>query len=94
MQGTRLIKTDVTKPLVVRIGVYNAEIDSIESFHEQRDNLESKLLDSIDINRLYMQPGTTRTEFTYKEDGIQGILLVPPGKGPFPGEIQFTAWYL
>jgi len=86
-KNIRFIKPDVTKPLVVRIGVYNAEVDSIESFHGQRSDLESKLLDSIDINRLYMQPGTTRTELSYKKDGIQGILLVPPGKGPFPGLI-------
>ena len=86
MQNIRFIKPDVTKPLVVRIEAYNAEVDSIESFHKRRTELESKLLDSIDINRLYMKPGTIRTELTYKKDGIQGILLVPPGVGPFPGE--------
>ena len=81
----RFIKSDITKPLVVQIEIYDADIDSIQSFHEQREDLKSKLLDSIDINRLYMQPGTTRIKLSFAKDGVEGILLVTPGNGPFPG---------
>ena len=81
-------------PLIVTLKVYNHVFENIEEIDQLRvdNNLTNKELASLDVERLYMKPGTTRVPLTVAEHGIHGTLFIPPGNGPFPGTFHSSKY--
>ncbi|XP_061571285.1 peroxisomal succinyl-coenzyme A thioesterase-like [Cololabis saira] len=71
--GLRLRKVNVCAPLLLDILVYSG--------HDNFRDIPP--LASTLVERWYMAPGVKRIEIN--EKGIRGMLLIPPGPGPFPG---------
>ena len=82
----RFFKFDVTDPMIVKLNVYDGFIQDIQEMDRFRSDgtLEKLSLASLNIKRLYMQPGTERKVLTIGTDGVHGTLFIPPGDGPFP----------
>ena len=76
----RLIKREVTTPLVVTISIYENRRETLEELQKDDSN---QIILRFKVTRHYMSPGVKRIEI--KEDSLQGTLFVPPGQGPFPG---------
>ncbi|CAK8682701.1 unnamed protein product [Clavelina lepadiformis] len=79
----RLIKREVTTPLVVTISIYENRRETLEELQKDDSN---QIILRFKVTRHYMSPGVKRIEI--KEDSLQGTLFVPPGQGPFPGLIN------
>ena len=78
----RYVKTDVTKPQVYHLDVFD---DAKQSLEECRNTDKSRVLTSTTFNRWFLAPGVRR--IPVRENGIIGTLFLPPGNGPFPGKI-------
>lgn len=80
-KSMRLIVRDVTKPLTVKISVYNGHLtwDSIY-------NQIPKTVTSSSIDRWYKAKNVKR--IPVRTGQIRGALFIPEGSGPFPGVID------
>ncbi|XP_071962368.1 bile acid-CoA:amino acid N-acyltransferase-like [Antedon mediterranea] len=80
-RGTRLLKKDVTTPLITVLRVYNG-------FHTIKDFYKSslKVLATTSVDRWYMNEDVER--IPVERGNIRGILFKPKGPGPFPGIID------
>ncbi|XP_078064044.1 acyl-coenzyme A thioesterase 1-like [Mustelus asterias] len=75
---TRLVKRDVaSSPLSVHIQVFDG--------HCSLEQLTHQPLATATNQRWFMKEGVSR--IPVREGRVQGILFIPPGKGPFPGVI-------
>ena len=81
INSVRFLKTDVTKPQVYHVQVFDDEKHSLE---ECRTTKQSKTIVSTLLNRWFLAPGVRR--IPVRQNGIIGTLFLPPGEGPFPGE--------
>ena len=76
----RLVKHDVTIPLVVTITLFE---NCLVSLHDISQCSSAEKLKSFQITRLFMAPGVRRIEVN--KNGLIGTLFLPPGKDSFPG---------
>ena len=84
--GRRLMKRDVTKPLVVNLDVLDGHTHLISYL---TTDVSRKPLCSLKIERHYMGVGVRRIEV--REGRIRGTLFLPPGEGPFQGNICYLS---
>ena len=80
-KGLRLSKSDVTKPYVV----------SLDVFEGHEDHAQSKQLACATFRRYFMGKGLRR--IPVKSGSIRGTMFIPPGNGPFPGKL-FSSTFL
>ena len=82
-RGLRIVKRDVTTPLVTTLAVYDGHR---EDLHEM---LHSKALATSSIERWYMASHVTRAEV--REGDLHGTLFIPEGRLAFapPGLYNF-----
>ena len=74
-KGTRLMKSDVTKPYNIALNCFDGHITPHESSLQP--------LSSGTFQKWYMADGVKR--IPVREGRIRGTLFIPPGDGPFPG---------
>ncbi|XP_061185735.1 acyl-coenzyme A amino acid N-acyltransferase 1-like [Saccostrea echinata] len=79
--NARLLKKDVTTPMVVKFSVFEGHLTWKNLF----DTVQ-KPLATLDVYRWYKHKSVRREEVKYKK--IRGALFIPPGPGPFPGVID------
>ncbi|XP_066282939.1 acyl-coenzyme A thioesterase 1-like isoform X1 [Branchiostoma lanceolatum] len=77
----RMIPKDVTKPLEVRLCLYDGHIDTRSP---QDSAMEPRA--SCVVERRFMGDGVRRT--VVREGRVRGVLFLPEGEGPFPGVID------
>ena len=75
-KGTRLIKSDVTKPYNIVLNCFDGHVTPNESSLQP--------LSSATFQKWYMADGVRR--IPVREGRIRGTLFIPPGEGPFPGK--------
>ncbi|XP_033102496.1 acyl-coenzyme A amino acid N-acyltransferase 2-like isoform X3 [Anneissia japonica] len=81
--GVRLVKKNVTTPLVFDLTVYEGFL-STEEFYSRTS--AHKILAKTTVERWYMAKDVERIEI--KSGNIRGTLFKPKGDGPFPGIID------
>ncbi|KAL9979722.1 hypothetical protein ACROYT_G017425 [Oculina patagonica] len=77
-KGTRLMKSDVTKPYNIVLNCFDGHVTPKESSLQP--------LSSVTFQKWYMADGVKR--IPVREGRIRGTLFLPPGDGPFPGVIE------
>ncbi|KAL9979732.1 hypothetical protein ACROYT_G017439 [Oculina patagonica] len=77
-KGTRLMKSDVTKPYNIVLNCFDGHVTPNESSLQP--------LSSVTFQKWYMADGVKR--IPVREGRIRGTLFLPPGDGPFPGVIE------
>ncbi|KAK3101148.1 hypothetical protein FSP39_001301 [Pinctada imbricata] len=82
-ENKRLLKDDVSTPLVFHVLVYDG-MYSWEELHKKSSTLEP--LNSTEINRWYKSPDVKRIDI--HEGNLRGALFIPKGTGPFPAIID------
>ncbi|XP_061165096.1 acyl-coenzyme A thioesterase 1-like [Saccostrea echinata] len=80
-QNIRLLKKDVTSPIVVTLSVIEGH-HSWETLFDPPPNP----LATLDVYRWYKDKNVRRERVS--EGNIRGALFIPPGPGPFPGVID------
>ena len=85
----RLMKINVSTPLVFTITLYDGFIKTIHQTYQLRKSnlLRKRCLAQTSSNRWMKSRDTERIELDFEKDGIYGTLFIPAGKGPFPGKI-------
>ncbi|XP_072032153.1 bile acid-CoA:amino acid N-acyltransferase-like [Amphiura filiformis] len=78
--GTRYMKNDVTKPLLVNITVHCGHLDSSQCRHDVNP------IATTSVERWYMNTNVER--FEVRAGRVRGTLLKPKGPGPFPAVID------
>jgi len=86
-KGTRLMKSDVTKPYNIVLNCFDDHVTPNES--------SLKAVSSETFQKWFMAEGVKR--IPVREGRIRGTLFIPPGDGPFPGKCniqvgQFTSY--
>ncbi|XP_037644152.1 peroxisomal succinyl-coenzyme A thioesterase-like [Sebastes umbrosus] len=77
-EGLRLRKRNVETPYVVLMSLLEGHVSPSER--------QSTELAAVTTERWYMAPGVQRTEI--RQDGVVGMLFLPPGPGPFPAMLD------
>jgi len=77
-KGTRLMKSDVTKPYNIVLNCFDDHVTPNES--------SLKVVSSVTFQKWYMAEGVKR--IPVREGRIRGTLFIPPGDGPFPGKCR------
>ena len=70
-RGLRIIKRDVTTPLVTSIPLYDGHMNNFSNI------LQSKPMATSSVERLYMASHVTRTEV--REGDLRGTFFIPEG---------------
>ena len=83
-KGTRLMKSDVTKPYNIILNCFDDHVTPNES--------SLKPLSSVTFQKWYMAEGVKR--IPVREGRIRGTLFLPPGDGPFPGKTFLFNYFL
>ncbi|XP_071963419.1 bile acid-CoA:amino acid N-acyltransferase-like [Antedon mediterranea] len=84
--GTRLVKKDVTTPLLFHITVYKGFLSTANFYSNNIESLTQSVLGKTTVERWYMGKDVDRIEV--RSGNIRGTLFKPKGKGPFPGIID------
>jgi hypothetical protein len=77
-KGLRLVKRDVTKP-------FNVELKCFDDHIYPSKGSEHQPLSSTTFEKWYMADGVKRIVLNDKR--FRGTLFIPPGDGPFPGQL-------
>jgi len=77
-KGTRLMKSDVTKPYNIVLNCFDDHVTPSESSLQP--------LSSVTFQKWHMAEGVKR--IPVREGRIRGALFIPQGDGPFPGVIE------
>ena len=76
-KGTRMMKSDVTKPYNIDLNCFDGHVIPNESSLQP--------LSSVTFQKWYMAEGVKR--IPVREGRIRGALFLPAGDGPFPGKV-------
>ena len=72
-KGTRLMKQDVTTPLVTRMYVHDGHLTAPDPRH-----VSAQALATGEVRRWYKDPQVKRVKVN--QDGVRGTLFIPPGE--------------
>ena len=81
-KGFRLFKRDVTTSYEVKLKAFQGHL-SIGECHSSEDS--DTLLAECKFYKCYLSPDVQR--IPVKDGRVRGTLFLPPGQGPFPGEL-------
>lgn len=81
-KGSSITKKDVLKPLRYDIHVYNGHVKPNVELEEGMNGVMRPLVSRF-FERLFCRPGVRR--IVVRDGKIRGVLFLPPGDGPFPG---------
>ena len=84
-KGLRLMKKDVTKPYTIQLNCFDGHLAPDEGFVNSLTKNSLKPLTSTTMQKWYMSERVKRVEV--REGRVRGTLFVPPGNGPFPGNL-------
>ena len=87
-KGQRLSKKDVTKPYYVHLHLFNGHVEDFAC----KEVKELQPIRSVTFERCYMTCGVRR--IPVRNGRLRGTLFLPPGKGPFPGELKRLPVYV
>ncbi|XP_071963253.1 acyl-coenzyme A amino acid N-acyltransferase 2-like [Antedon mediterranea] len=84
--GTRLVKKDVTTPLLFHLTAYKGFLSTDDFNTSNIESLTQSVLGKTTVERWYMGKDVDRIEV--RSGNIRGTLFKPKGNGPFPGIID------
>ena len=84
-KGLRLMKKDVTKPYTIQLNCFDGHLAPDEGFVNSLTKTSLKPLTSTTMQKWYMSERVKRVEV--REGRVRGTLFIPPGNGPFPGNL-------
>lgn len=79
---------DPTKPFRIHFRVFE---DFIHSLDDTLARNRFEIDPDLSISRTYLAPGVV--EIPVWNGNVRATLYLPPGKGPFPGEMFSTTYY-
>lgn len=75
-KDVRFHKLDVKSPMKCRL----------ELFEDQAEEFEDvQAVEECEVERWFLQPGSTAERLNYKRDGLQATVFLPPGNEKHPG---------